>query len=67
MWETTKIHFHPSYTSNTYAHEVHFDLHVLEELEIKQNGDEALALFQRYLEMHVGEGCINLEEAKYGT
>ena len=46
---------------------MHFDFHVLEEFERKQNGDQAPALFQRDLEMTLGESCIILEEAQYGT
>ena len=34
------------YTSLTHAHEVHSDLHVLEEFEIKQYEDQALAWHQ---------------------
>ena len=33
------------YTSHTHAHEVHFDLHVLEEFEVKQDEEKALACF----------------------
>ena len=42
-------------------------MHVLEGFERKQNGDQALALFQRDLEMPLGESCIILEEAQDGT
>ena len=56
-----------SYTSSTYAQDVHCDLYVLEGFERKQNGDQALALFQRDLEMPLGEKCIFLGEAQDGT
>ena len=39
----------PSYTPSTYSYEVNFDFNVIEEFERKQNGDQALALFQRDL------------------
>ena len=42
-------------------------MHVLEGFERKQNGDQALALFQRDLEMPLGERCIIFEEEKYDT
>ena len=41
-------------------------MYVLEGFERKQNGDQALALFQRDLEMPIGESCIILEEAQDG-
>ena len=40
---------------------------MLEEFEIKHNEDQALALFQRDLELSPGESCIILEEAQDGT
>ena len=43
---------------------MHCDLYVLEVFYRKQNGDQALALFQRDLEIPFGEGCIFLEEAQ---
>ena len=45
---------------------MHFDFRVLEELERKQNRDQALALFQRDLDMPLGERCIILEEEQDG-
>ena len=42
-------------------------MHVHEEFERKQNGDQALVLFQRDLEMPLGEICLILEEAQDGT
>ena len=42
-------------------------MYVLEGFERKQNGDQALALFQRDLERPLGEGCIILEEEQDGT
>ena len=33
------------YTSHTHAHEVHSDLHVLEDFEVNQYDDKALAWF----------------------
>ena len=42
-------------------------MYVPEGLEIKQNRDQALALFQRDLEMLLGEKCIFLGEAQDGT
>ena len=59
--------FQPSYTSSTYAQEVHGDLYVPKGLGRKQNRDQALALFQRDLEMPLGEKCIFLGEAQDGT
>ena len=56
----------PSYTSSTYSYEVNFDFNVIEEFERKQNGDQALALFQRDLEMSLSESCIILEEEPDG-
>ena len=56
----------PSYTSITYSYEVNFDFNLIEEFERKQNGDQALALFQRDLEMSLDESCIILEEEPYG-
>ena len=56
----------PSYMPSTYSYEVNFDFNVIEEFERKQNGDQALALFQRDLEMSLGESCIILEEAQDG-
>ena len=37
-------------------------MHVLEEFERKQNEYQALALFQRDLEIPLGESCIILKE-----
>ena len=54
-------------TSSTYGQEVHFYLHVLESLRERKNGDQALALFQRDLDMPLGESCIILEEAQDNT
>ena len=42
-------------------------MHVLEEFERKQSGDQAIVLFQIDLEMPLGESCIILEEEEYGT
>ena len=42
-------------------------MYVLEGFERKKNGDQALAPFQRDLEMPFGERCIFLEEAQDGT
>ena len=49
-------------TSHTHAHEVHFDLHVLEEFEVKQYEDQALAWFLRDYEFPLGKCCTILEE-----
>ena len=46
---------------------MHGDLYVPEGLERKQNRDQSLALFQRDLEMPLGEKCIFLGEAQDGT
>ena len=51
------------YTSHTHAHEVHSDLHVLEELEVKQVEDQALVWFLRDYELPLGKCCTFLEEA----
>ena len=40
---------------------------MLEGFERKQNGDQALALFQSDFEMPLGKRCIILEEAQDGT
>ena len=53
----------PLYTSCTHAHEVHYDLHVLEEFEVKQYEDQALAWFIRDYELPLGKCCTILEEA----
>ena len=57
----------PSYTCSTYSYEVNFDFNVIEEFERKKNGDQAPALFQKYLEMPLGEIFIILEEEQDGT
>ena len=44
------------YTSLTHAHEVHSDFHVLEEFEVKQYEDQALAWFLRDYELPLGGG-----------
>ena len=49
------------YTSHTHAHEVNYDLHVLEEFEVKQYEDQALALFLRDYELPLGKCCTILE------
>ena len=65
--QTQRYILQPSYTFSTYAQKVHCDLHVPARFERKQNGDQALALFERDLEMPLGERCIILEEAQDGT
>ena len=51
------------YTSHTHAHEVHSDLHVLEEFEVKQYEYQALAWFLKDYELPLGKCCTILEEA----
>ena len=51
------------YTHHTHAHEVHSDFHVLEEFEVKQYEDQALAWFLRDYELPLGKCCTILEEA----
>ena len=53
---------HPSYTSSTYAHEVHRDLYVLEGFERKQNGDQALALIEKD-EEYFGQAFVDLKKS----
>ena len=47
----------------THAHEVHSNLHVLEEFEVKQYEDQALVWFLRDYELPLGKCCTILEEA----
>ena len=55
--------FHPLDTSYTHSHELKFHLHVFQELDNEHNKDQALALFQRNLELPLGGNCIILKKA----
>ena len=50
-----------SYTSSTYAHEVHCDLYVLEGFGRKQNGYQELALIQKD-EEDFGQAFVDLKQ-----
>ena len=52
----------PLDTFHTHAHEVHSDLHVLEELEVKQDEEQAIAWFLRDYELPLGKCCTVFEE-----
>ena len=54
-------------TSHKHAYEVHSRLHVLEEFEVKQYEDQALAWFLRDYDLPLGKCCTILEEAHYYT
>ena len=58
-----RIILQPLDTFNTNAHEVHSDLHVLEEFEVKLDEEKSLAWFLRDYELPIGKCCIVLEEA----
>ena len=51
------------YTSHIHAHELHSDLHVLENFKVEQYEDRALAWFLRDYELPLGKCCTILEEA----
>ena len=50
------------YTSHTHAHEVHSNLHVLEEFEVKQDEYQELEWFLRDYELPLGKCCTVLED-----
>ena len=56
------ITLNPLDTPHTHAHEVHSDLHVLEEFEVKQYEYQALPWFLRDYEFPLGKCCTLLEE-----